>query len=887
LVAVGAYIKSVPTMREGLLRQCLSGISAHPKDVNIKYKLKLFALLFVAMVCFPLGVFAWRTVEYCDVYVGPQKVFTVTNTPVMSAVDRAQNISSHIQAILSDPKLNPTHLSIRHSVDGVPVIQLDNVAICAVSAEDSAASGKSAQTLAEDWMQTLKTKLTEAKEKAPTTATAAVHDSKTLNEHAVLLLFLEIGILLLASLCFGELMVRLGQPAIIGQILAGLVLGQTFFGNFFPDVSVQLFPQDSSQSKLIEAVSWIGVSFLLMLTGMETDTSMLKRLGKPLLYLAFIGLLVPLIIGAGLSFLLPERLRGDPAGGLAFAVFVGTVFAVSSVPVVAKILMDMKLLKRDVGQLVLSASLSHDLLCCLLLAVIAVLAGSGGSSGNSPLLTAIFGTIAFVAVVYFGRPVFFAILRWVNDKVSTSDGLITAMIVMLLLGAATTQALGIHIVLGAFAVGVILSQAPVINHKVVRPLEIVTMGFFAPIFFASSGLNVNLGTLLEPQLAGITLFLCAASMASKLVGCYIAGKLTNLGAWESLAVGVGANAKGSMGLILAMLGYSLHIITLDMLAIVIFVSLFSTAVAPPLMKWTLTKVQITQEETERLAKEERRGRTILSSIRRVLWPTSGKSRNRFIGKLLDSIGRRQVIETVVLWVKTSASTLSTDKPFTSIAEAIDTKHVGLVKRTVKSNDPSEAIIEEANLGYDLLVMATDKPTAGAEHVFGKLVDNVILNTSTRVLVVYDPDQTNDREIKKVVVPVSGSELSVSAGEFGISLAHSLGAKITLLNIAESELVDLYSEETRSGEKIQRNITNEIEGSLKELAQALNVDFTAILLQAATHPAQAIIMAAQQHNADLIVLGAEPKMGKGLFLGHTINFVLRNAPCAVAILKLQA
>lgn len=805
----------------------------------------------------------------------------------MSAIDRAQNISSHLQTIVASTNYDPSQLSVRRALDGVPVIMLDNVPICGVTAEDSAVFGKSADKVAIEWAEALQKRLEEEKKKSPTSATPKAHESKTLNEHAVLLLFLEIGVLLLASLIFGELMVRLGQPAIIGQILAGLILGQTFFGNFFPDLSIQLFPQDSSQSKLIEAVSWIGVSFLLMLTGMETDTSMLKRLGKPLLYIALIGLFVPLLAGIGISFVLPASLRGDPSANVAFAVFLGTVFAVSSVPVVAKILMDMKLLKRDVGQLVLSASLSHDLLCCLLLAVIAVLSDSkGASGGGNPLLTAIIGTIGFVCVVYFGRFLFFRLLRWVNDKVSTSDGLITAMIVMLLLGAATTQALGIHIVLGAFAVGVILSQAPVINHKVVRPLEIVTMGFFAPIFFAASGLNVNLGALLQPKLAGITLFLCAASMASKLIGCYAAGKMAKIGAWESLAIGVGANAKGSMGLILAMLGYSLHIISIDMLAIVIFVSLFSTAVAPPLMKWSLSKVKVTEEEQVRLAKEERRARTVLSSIRRVLWPTSGKARNRFIGKLLDSIGKRQVIETVVLWVKSDDTTAASDKPFASIAKSIDTKLVGLEKRTVRSDTPTEAIIDEANLGYDLLVMATDKPPAGAEHVFGKLVDEVILNTNTRVLVVYDPDQTGDREIKKVVVPVSGSELSVSAGEFGISLASSLGAKVTILSIAESELEDLYSEETKSGEKIQRNITEDIEGSLKELANALNVDFTALLLQSSAHAAQAIIMSAQQQDADLIVLGAEPKMSKGLFLGHTINFVLRNAPCAVAILKLQ-
>ena len=249
---------------------------------------------------------------------------------------------------------------------------------------------------------------------------------------------------------------------------------------------------------------------------------------------------------------------------------------------------------------------------------------------------------------------------------------------------------------------------------------------------------------------------------------------------------------------------------------------------------------------------------------------------------------RQVIETDVLWVKTSTSTEDSDKPFASVAESINTRHVLLTKHTVASEDPATAIVEEANRGYDLVIMATDQPTADANHVFGNLVDQVILDTSTRVLVVYNPDQTEDREIKKVLIPVSGSELSMGAGEFGMSLAHSLGAKVICLSIAESESQELYSEETRSGEKIQVNITEQIEGSLMELSKALAVDFTAIVMQGGSaHPAQAIILASQQQNADLIVLGAEPKMGKGLFFGHTINFVLRNAPCAVAVLKLRA
>ena len=864
------------------------------KPVLLKRCLLSWLLIAATLLgCLITNLPSFADVEYCDVYVGTRKVFGVSNSRVLSAVERGEEINERIKRISKDPALDLSKLSVRSGLDGVPMIMLGNLPVCEVTSDDAAPSGESPQFVANEWLVRLRSRLEEERKvsnhgAAQSTTNASPHgesEGTTLGEHSVLLLFVEIAVLLFASLAFGELMVRLGQPAIIGQCFAGVMLGQTVFGNFFPDLSALVFPQDNLQSKLISVVSWIGVSFILMLTGMETDVSMLKRLGKPALYFALIGLFVPLLAGGGISLLLPGMLMQDTHQKLAFAVFVGTVFAASSVPVVAQVLIDLKMLKHDIGQLVLSASLSHDLLSCLLLAVIAVLAGSGKEAHGNPIATATIGTVCFLLVMYFGRPFFFFILRGVNDKVSTADGLITAIIVLLLSCAAVTQALGVHIVLGAFAAGVILSQTPVVNTKVVRPLEIMTMGFFAPIFFASAGLNVNLSCLLDPTLAIVTMLLSLAAVASKLGSCYWAGKLAGMGVWESLAVGAGTNTKGSMGLILAILGYSLHIISIEMFAMVIFVSLFTTAVSPGLMKYTLSKIKFSDEENQRIAKEERLSRTILRSVRRVLWPTSGRLRNQFICKLLNSIGQKQVLETVLLWVNPARS--DAQKPFAQFAKILDRKHIGVLQRIAHSDNPAEAIADEANRGYDLLVMATDKPAANVDYVFGKIVDDVILNTAARVLVVFEPDEKSEREIKKVLVPVTGSELSISAGEFGMSLAQSLNAKVTCLCIAESDAHELYSDKTRSGEKIQTNITQEIEGTLAELGKALDVEFEALLVNSTAHPAQAIILTAQQQGTDLIVLGAEPKLGRSLFLGHTINFILRNAPCAVAVLKMHS
>lgn len=860
---------------------------------GVRNSLSVLFILYQFFWCLP----GLCQIEFCDVYVGQEKVFSVTNTHLLPALERGERINEALRDVVEDDSFNPESLSIKTGVDGVPVICAGDKVICAVTPIDAQQASKSAQLLAEDWLEKIKSHIkgirshgsevgsdsTTSSSSKKTSINKSDRGSTTLSEHAVLLLFIEISLLLLTALVCGELMVRLGQPAIIGQILAGLILGPTFFGAFFPDLSSQLFPRDGSQSRLIEVISWIGVSLILMLTGMETDTAMLKRLGKPLMSFGVLGLLGPLIAGALISLLLPERLMGDQPNRLAFAVFVGTVFAASSVPVVAKILMDMKMLKLDIGQLIIATSLAHDLLCCLLLAIIVVLSGTGGSS-SSPVIIAIVGTIGFVSLVYFGRSIFFAGLRWVNDQVSSKDGLITAMVVLLLASAAATQALGVHIVLGAFAAGVLLSQAPVINHKVVRPLEIVTMGFFAPVFFASSGLNVNLSTLLEPGLGAITVSLAVAALVLKLATCYGAGKVSGLGQWESLSIGIGANAKGSLGLILAMLGFSLNIISQDMFAVVIFISLFSTGIAAPLMKATMAKIEVGDEERERIKREERKSRTILSTIRRVLCPTSGKGRNPFLIKLLNSLGETQIIESTSLWVKRSDS--PSKKPFAAVTDQIDRKRVGVLEKTVQSEDPVDAISEEANRGYDLLVLAADEPPGNANFVFSPLVDGVILNTSTRVLVSYDPEPDKIREIKKVLVPVSGSELSINAAEFGIELAKALNATVLCLFVTETEAVDLYGDTTQSGQKIQHNVSEEIESTLKELSTALNVEFSSMLVQTSSHPAQAAILTAQQNDIDLIVLGAEPKLGKTLFFGHTINYILRNAPCAVAVLKMR-
>ena len=172
---------------------------------------------------------------------------------------------------------------------------------------------------------------------------------KSLPHHAVFLLLLQISVLLFTARLLGELMRKLGQPAVIGELMAGVLLGPSVLGAFLPEVQAFVFPKSQHQSDLLSAISWLGVLFLLIVTGLETDIALIKRRGKSALIISAGGILVPFASGIALGWLLPEAYLAAPEGRLVFALFMAVAMSISAVPVIAKVLMDLKLMRRDVG----------------------------------------------------------------------------------------------------------------------------------------------------------------------------------------------------------------------------------------------------------------------------------------------------------------------------------------------------------------------------------------------------------------------------------------------------------------------------------------------------------------------------------------------------------
>lgn len=819
---------------------------------------------------------AWNTKEYAQVTIGPHLSITVSNIPDMSALERAASIRTRIQEVLQYKELDPGKMECRVGIDGTPVIAVGPLVIAQVTDNDEQAFGQSKIEIAHRWIKKLKPYLVQYKPLYARQANAKTKHASGLTDHSILLLVAEVGLLLLASLIMGEVAVMFGQPVIIGQILAGVLLGQTVLGSLLPDVSAALFPVDDVQLRLLQALSWIGVIFLIMLTGMETDLQVIKQMGKPAICIGWLGLLIPMLAGIGLSYLLPSDLLADTEKRLAFAVFLGTCFCVSSVPVVAKILMDMKVMRTRCGQLALASSLSHDLLSCLLLAIVASLA-AGTDLGPDRLLSAPVGATLFVIVVFLCRKLIYALLRWVNERLSSDKSLLTAIVVLLMAGAAITHMIGAHTVLGAFVVGMLIWQAPVVNERAIKPINEMTMGVLAPIFFASSCLYVDLTTLFQPRLALITAVICVVGIGSKILACWLAGRLSGLSHGEGLACGVAADTRGSMGLIVAMLGYSLGLITLDTLAIIVFLSLVSTAIAPLGLKWALSKVPESPEERLQRLQEARLAGTMLGDIRRVLIPTGGRGKAQLAIKFLNALGRRQTLELAVIGVGTARSEVS--ESLSRFSTHVDSKAVSIVNIKRNSENPVAEILETARSGYDFIVMG-----AGAvegDSLFGPIVDEVCSKSRLPVLVICDP-ASGQTDVKTVLLPVSGTPDSLRAAELGIAMAWAFGSSVVCLHISElavSQGIEGEIAPTTLG------ITDAVTSSLATLAEALKVDFRRAVAEVAPSIAESILATATREGAELIILGSAPRISDRLVLGETISTVFREAACAVAIIKL--
>ena len=326
-------------------------------------------------------------------------------------------------------------------------------------------------------------------------------------------------LLIVVGRLLGELMQRFGQPAVMGQVLGGIILGPSVFGVVWHSGQQVIFPLESSGREMLKAVSELGILMLLLLTGMETDLALVKRVKKAAAFTSAGGIILPFICGYTLGEFLPDSLLPDPHRRLMTSLFLATALSISSVKIVAAVLREVDFLRRDLGQVILASSILDDTIGWIILALIGGLAAHG-TVMVVPLVLSVLGTALFLAVCFtIGGSWVARIIRWSNDSFIMEMPVISVILVLMFGLALLTNFIGVQTVLGAFVAGIMIGQSPILTKHIEEQLRGLIVAFFMPVFFGVAGLAVDLKVLADPHLFLLTLLVIGIASFGKLSGC--------------------------------------------------------------------------------------------------------------------------------------------------------------------------------------------------------------------------------------------------------------------------------------------------------------------------------------------------------------------------------
>lgn len=396
--------------------------------------------------------------------------------------------------------------------------------------------------------------------------------------------FLALGVLLLAARILGELARTLNLPAVLGELTAGILLGPTVLGALSPDLFSSLFPSTPGFRIGLEAVTSLGITLFLMVAGIEVDLSSVLRQGKVSIVMSIFGIIIPFAIGFGSGMLFPDFFsRGHDVHSLYLSLFLGTAMSIAALPVIAKTLIDLNLYKTDLGMILIAVAVIDDITGWLLFATILGLINTATDAMSIWMTIGL--TIGFALLILtVGRLILDAILPRVQAYTSWPGGVLGLAVAGGLLAAALTEWIGIHSILGAFMFGVAFGDSKHLKEKTRQILEHFISFIFAPLFFASIGLRVN---VFEHFDLGLVLVVLVIATVGKLAGNMFAGRLVGFSKRESLAIGFGMNARGAMEIILGLLALEAGLIGERLFVALIIMAMITSIIAGPAMQWIM------------------------------------------------------------------------------------------------------------------------------------------------------------------------------------------------------------------------------------------------------------------------------------------------------------
>ncbi len=692
----------------------------------------------------------------------------------------------------------------------------------------------------------------------------------------------QLVVLLLVGRLLGEAMQRIGQPAVMGQLLAGVLLGPSVFGVVWPEAQQALFPAGREQKAMLEAVSDLGILMLLLLTGMETDLKLVRKARRAAISVSTAGIALPFALGVTLGQFLPDAMVPRPDQRLITSLFLGTALSVASVKIVATVVREMKFIRRKVGMTLLASAIIDDTVGWTIIAITSSLA-LHGSLNATILLQSVLGTGLFLLVSFtLGRRFVFGLIRWTNDTFISEVPVVTAILIVMGVMALMTHLIGVHTVLGAFVAGILVGESPILTRHIDGQLRGLVVALFMPVFFALAGLNADLSILADPRLLALACGFIAVASVGKFSGAFLGGRLGGLSGQESMALACGMNARGSTEVIVASIGLSLGVINQDLFTMIVTMAIVTTLSMPPTLRWALSRLPLHEDERSRLDREAFEAKGFLNNIERLLVAADDSANGRLAVSLAGLIAGSRGITTTVLHLgrgspEAALRTASTSSSAHAKGGRRTTAHVMLRTDAFATET---AVGREIQKGYGLLVLGianTEASHGGFHEEIARVA--AMYEGPLAVVVARGPDADLAREgALNILVPVRGNKVSRRAAEFALAIAKVSNSPMTALYVLGT--VGLGAAQRR----LRRPTTTHHyeEAVLKDIAELADREGRSIrtALRLDVSPEDAILRQARLGHYNLIVLGVGRPAGETLFFGRVAAAMLENSDCSI-------
>jgi len=626
-------------------------------------------------------------------------------------------------------------------------------------------------------------------------------------EHPLAILLAQIVTIILVARLFGWICKKIGQPSVIGEIIAGIVLGPSFIGMHFPEFSAALFPAASLGN--LQFLSQIGLILFMFVIGMELDLKVLRNKAHDAVVISHASIIIPFALGMGLAYFIYQSFAPEGVEFTSFALFLGIAMSITAFPVLARIVQERGLHKTKLGTVVITCAAADDITAwCILAAVIAIVkAGSFVSALYIIALAALY-VLLMIKVV---KPFLTRIGNLHQTKESLSKPIVAIFFLTLIISSYATEVIGIHALFGAFMAGAIMPENIKFRNIFIEKVEDVALVLLLPLFFVFTGLRTEIGLLNDPYLWKVTGLIILVAVVGKFIGSAIAAKFVGQNWKDSLTIGALMNTRGLMELVVLNIGYDLGVLTPEIFAMMVIMALVTTFMTGPaldLINWSFKSKQLEiPQEISQINKFK-----VLVSFGN---PERGKSLLRLANSLVKKLNGNAAVTALHLSPTNELHHYNVEQyeteSFAPIIEESENLNQKITTLFKASNDIDSDISEVANKGdYDLLLVGVGQsifegsllgkilgfttrfinPEKILNQVTGKenLFENTPFDERTRLIlnkskvpvgVLIDKNYKN---ADKVFVPIF-SETDTFLVKFAQKFINNSESQITLLDVA--------------------------------------------------------------------------------------------------------